>query len=151
MTNVIIKRGEICPTCKRYYSRHSVCDSLIIEDNKVLMVLRDKDPQKGFWAIPGGYLEWDETIEQCVLREVKEETGADAEIIKLFGVYSDPERDPDDRQNVCHVFLLGLKNEKFYPQQGETKEVKWFSFDNLPKNIAFDHRKIIEDYKKSLV
>ncbi len=144
-----IKKGEKCPTCQRYYDRHAVVDALIVHDGKVLLELRNHEPDKGKWAFMGGYVDWDESTEQAIMREVKEEIGIETEVIGLFGVYSDPDRDHDRNiQNVAIVYLIKPLSYMFVLNPVEVKEVRWFSLDNLPDNIAFDHRRIIEDYKK---
>lgn len=143
---VKIRKGELCSRCGRYYDRHVACDGLIIEDGKVLLMLRGQENHKGRWALIGGYLDWDETVEEAVVREVKEEIGVDAEVVKLFGVYSDPKRDPGNLQNVAIVFILRLIAHDFKIKKEEVLELHWFPFDKLPAKMAFDHRKIIEDY-----
>lgn len=142
----LVKKGELCQRCGRYYDRHIACDGLIVEDGKIILMLRGKDNHKGRWALIGGYLDWNETVEEGVVREVKEEIGVDAEVVKLFGVYSDPKRDPGDLQNVAVVFLLKLLTRDFVLKKDEVLDLRWFPFDKLPVNMAFDHRKIIEEY-----
>ena len=143
-----VKKGDLCPTCGRYYDRHIACDGLIVEDGKVLLILRGHNSHKGRWAMIGGYLDWDETVEEAVVREVKEEIGVDTEIIKLFGVYSDPKRDPGDLQNVAIVFILKLLTREFILKKDEVLDLHWFPLNDLPEKMAFDHRRIIEDYIK---
>lgn len=143
--NSIIQRGQLCPDCGRYYDRHVVVDGLIVDKNKILLELRNHEPDKGIWALVGGFVDWNETSEQAILREVKEEIGIAVEIIKLLDVYSDPERD-HGLQNVAIAYLLKPLNTDFILKEDEVKEVKWFNFNNLPDNVAFDHRKMIEDY-----
>ncbi len=144
-----VKKGELCPTCHRYNDRHMVCDGIIVENGKILLGLRDLEPEKGKWALFGGYLNWDETIEEAVIREVKEETGLTTKIIEFLGIYSNPKRDTGD-QNVSVAYVLKrIGNDKLVPQPGEMKELKWFDLNNLPA-LAFDHDKIMGDYKNSL-
>ncbi len=189
----MVKKGEKCPTCGRYYSREVVNDCVIVRDGKILLGLRNENPQKDFWALIGGYLDWGETLEESVYREIKEELGVESKIMKLHsdligmvssppssaelksaeaeesihlrsydqsllrrrikmqGVYSDPKRDLDGKQNVSIVYVIELLGEPFVKDPKELKEIQWFDPSNLPGNIAFDHRKIIEDYKKSLI
>ncbi|MBI2034435.1 MAG: NUDIX hydrolase [Candidatus Levybacteria bacterium] len=144
----IVKKGNLCSACGRYYDRHVACDGLIVEDGKILLILRGMENHKGRWALIGGYLDWNETVEECIIREVKEEIGADTEIVKFFGVYSDPKRDPGDLQNVAIVFILKLLAREFILEKDEVLDLRWFPLDKLPANMAFDHRKIIEDYIK---
>jgi 8-oxo-dGTP diphosphatase len=145
----MVKKGEKCFTCGRYFDRHAVVDGLIVKDRMVLLELRNHEPDKGKWALVGGFVDWDETTEEAVIREVKEEIGVDAEVTRLFGVYSDPDRDNNRNiQNVAIVYLLRLLSEDFIINPEEVQEVRWFPLEDLSKNIAFDHQKVIEDYKK---
>lgn len=125
--------------------RQLAADAVIIKDGKILLVKRNTEPYRGFWALPAGRLEENETLEECCIREVKEETGLKVKIEKLIGVYSDPKRDP--RKTVTAAFLCTVKGGKETPQEGEIKEIKWFPLNELPK-LAFDHRKIIRDALK---
>ncbi len=131
--------------------RHVVVDMLVIDGRKILLVKRGgKWLEKGKWAIPGGFLEMNETGEQAALRELKEETGYIGKIIKLFQVIDNPRRRHEDRQNVSLIYLVKpLK--KVGGFDDEISEIKWFDLDNLPqaKDIAFDHLEIIKQYIKT--
>ena len=128
------------------YRKPSVTvDGIITKDNEILLVKRKNNPFRGKWALPGGFVNYGEKVEDAVIREVKEETGVSTRIIKLFGVYSDPSRDPRGH-TISIVFIL----------KPETKEVKggddavdarFFPLDYIPP-LAFDHDKIIMDYKQ---
>lgn len=146
----LIPKGTVCPCCARYNSRDVVGHALVIKANQVLMVLRANQPMSGYWAIPGGYIDWDESMTDCVQRELKEETGLIATDFSLFGVYADPKRDQDGRQNVGVVYVVTQTAGKEIKSSEEVTEIDWFGFDALPEKIAFDHRQIIEDYIASL-
>lgn len=146
----IVKRGERCPTCGRYVARDLVTNGLIIKSGKILLVKRNIEPCRGMWALIGGYIGWNETVEECVKREVKEEVGLECETTNFIGIYSGPNRDPHDLQNIGLAYVLKPVSEKILIQKEEVIEAKWFPLDNLPTPLAFDHAKIIEDYKKSL-
>ena len=139
-----IAKGAMCSVCARYNSRYVVGHALVVRDGRVLMLKRLRDPGGGWWALPGGYLGWDETIEQCVVRELKEETGLQGRVIDLLGVYSDPGRDEDGRQNVAVVYEIEAIGEAEVSE--EAGEITWFDFNELPREIAFDNRRMIEDY-----
>jgi 8-oxo-dGTP diphosphatase len=96
------------------------------------------------YALPGGFVEVGETVEKAVLREVKEETGLDAQIVKLLGVYSEPNRDPRFHV-VSVVFVLDAYGE---PKGGDdAKKAVVFPIEDLPfDKIVFDHAKILKDY-----
>lgn len=145
-----VQKGEVCPTCGRYYSRHLTANSLVIKDGKILLVKRNIEPYIGFWALPGGYVDWDETVEIAATREVREETGIGTEVIKLFGVYSNPNRTVGGLQNIAVIFIVRQTDAatvQFDPN--ETQRVEWVSLDSLPEQLASDHRSIIEDYIKT--
>ncbi|AHE96150.1 DNA mismatch repair protein MutT [Thermocrinis ruber] len=96
------------------------------------------------YALPGGFVEVGETVEKAVLREVKEETGLDAQIVKLLGVYSEPNRDPRFHV-VSVVFVLDAYGE---PRGGDdAKKAVVFPIEDLPfDKIVFDHTKILKDF-----
>ncbi len=96
------------------------------------------------YALPGGFVEVGETVEKAVLREVKEETGLDAQIVKLLGVYSEPNRDPRFHV-VSVVFVLDACGE---PRGGDdAKKAVVFPLEDLPfDKIVFDHAKILKDF-----
>jgi 8-oxo-dGTP diphosphatase len=100
------------------------------------------------YALPGGFVEVGETVEKAVLREVKEETGLDAQIVKLLGVYSEPNRDPRFHV-VSVVFVLDAYGE---PKGGDdAKKAVVFPLEDLPfDKIVFDHAKILKDFLRCL-
>ena len=137
---------------KAAHLRHVVVDMLVIDGKKILLVKRGgKWLEPGKWALPGGFLDMDETGEQAALRELKEETGYTGKIIKLFQLIDNPRRRHEDRQNVTLIYLV----EPFKQVGGsddEIAEVKWFDLDHLPspQDFAFDHLKMIRQYQASL-
>jgi ADP-ribose pyrophosphatase len=100
------------------------------------------------YALPGGFVEVGETVEKAVLREVKEETGLDAQIVKLLGVYSEPNRDLRFHV-VSVVFVLDAFGE---PKGGDdAKKAVVFPIEDLPfDKIVFDHAKILKDFLRCL-
>lgn len=135
--------------------RHVVVDMLVIDGNKILLVKRGGEDwflEKGKWALPGGYLDRDETAEQAAVREVREETGYEAEVVKLFRIVDNPNRpNEDQRQNVALVYLMKPIKKVSRPDH-EISEVKWFALDKLPtaETMAFDHLDTIKLYKFTL-
>ncbi len=97
-------------------------------------------------ALPGGFVEVGESVESAVLREIKEETGLDARINRLFGVYSDPKRDPRFHV-VSVVFVCDAEGE---PRAGDdAKRVRVYRLEDLPLELlVFDHKSILLDYMK---
>lgn len=108
----------------------------------VLLVKRANEPFKDEWALPGGFLEENETLEQCASRELKEETGiADVELTEV-GAFSAPGRDPRGRTVSVAYFALVNKDECAPRAADDAKEVAWFDLEALPA-LAFDHSDII--------
>lgn len=120
-------------------------DSIIVTDGeKVVLVKRRFDPYKNYWALPGGIVEYGETVEAAVVREAKEETGLDIRIDRLVGVYSDPKRDP--RGHFVSVCFLCKPIGGEPRSSDETKEVKLFSKEELKGvRLAFDHETMLRD------
>lgn len=117
---------------------------ILTNDGKVVLVKRSFDPYKDHWALPGGIVEYGETVEIAVIREAKEETGLDIKIEKLAGVYSDPNRDP--RGHFVSVCFLCVPVGGELTTSVETKEVKTFSKGEIKSiKLAFDHQKILKD------
>ncbi len=121
--------------------RPFACDSILIENGKVLLIKRGKEPFKSQWALPGGRIDDDETAEQCVVREMEEETGLRVEPLKLTGLYSDPKRDP--RLVIAAAYLVRRIRGELKPGD-DAAQAQWFSLDALPP-LASDHKKILED------
>ena len=118
-------------------------DAIILIDDKLLLIQRGNDPFKGYYALPGGFVGYGERVEDAVEREVKEETGLDAEVQELMGVYSAPDRDPRGHtiSVVFHLEVIGGKLKAGDDAVG----VKLFELDELPE-LAFDHSDIIWDF-----
>lgn len=137
-----LKPNEPCPHCGRYLNRWVTVDAIIIQDKQILLILRGTEPFKDFWALPGGLVDWDETIAEAIKREVKEELGLTVVSQKELGVYSDPARSPHQTINIA--FFVEVEGE---PQAGDdAKACQYFPLDKLPEEMAFDHKKIVEDF-----
>ncbi len=117
-------------------------DGIISKEDKILLIRRKNDPFKGRYALPGGFVEYGETVEDAVLREIKEETGLSTEINNLIGVYSDPDRDPRGH-TVSVVFDLKIKKGKL-ESSSDALSADFFPMEDLPE-LSFDHKKIIQD------
>jgi len=116
-------------------------DGVLIKGDKILLIKRKNEPFKGRWALPGGFVEYGETVEEAVLREFEEEVGLKARIKKLLGVYSKPDRDPRG-QVISIVFLLDAEGDA--KAGDDAADARFFPLDNLPP-LAFDHDEIIKD------
>jgi 8-oxo-dGTP diphosphatase len=136
-----IPRNEPCPLCGRFSNRGITIDGVIIRGDKILLNKRGVEPDKGKWSLPGGYVEWDESVPETVAREVAEETGLQVTNVKLIGVYSDPKRHP--KQSVDIAYLVEASGE---PKAGDDADDSHFvALDALPPDLAFDHAQIIRD------
>lgn len=114
---------------------------IIIEVGDRIVLVERKNPPYG-WAIPGGFVEYGESFEETAIREAKEETGLDIELLCQMHVYSHPERDPRFHTATL-VFIARAEGE---PVGGDdAKRAKLFALDELPP-LAFDHGRIINDY-----
>lgn len=110
-----------------------------------IVLIRRANPPHG-WAIPGGFVDYGESVENAAVREAAEETGLDVKLTRLLGVYSDPERDPR-QHTISTVFVAEASGTPV--GLDDAAEAAVFTEDNLPEDIAFDHRKILSDYFSS--
>ena len=115
---------------------------IIIEVNDGIVLINRRNPPYG-WAIPGGFVDYGETVEEAAIREAKEETSLNVEKLHQFHVYSEPDRDP--RAHTISVVFVA-KGIGVPKAASDAKGIGVFKRENLPKDIAFDHRKILEDY-----
>jgi 8-oxo-dGTP diphosphatase len=116
-------------------------DVIIPSERGVVLIRRGTKPFEGRWALPGGFVEVGETVEEAAYREAAEETGLAVEVARLVGVYSDPERDPRGH-NVSVAFLARVLSGDLVAAT-DASEVA--VLDPSSVELAFDHRKIIED------
>jgi 8-oxo-dGTP diphosphatase len=116
-------------------------DVVIPAERGVVLIRRASEPFKGRWALPGGFVEVGETVEEAADREAAEETGLAVEVARLVGVYSDPERDPRGH-NVSVAFLVRVLGGDL-AAASDAAEVA--VMDPASVELAFDHNKIIED------
>lgn len=109
---------------------------------RVLLIQRGNEPFKGCWAFPGGFMEMDETLEQCAVRELKEETGMEVteDDIFAFGTFSAVERDPRGR-TISKAFLVMVDEPVEVTGQDDAAKAEWFAIDDLPQ-LAFDHEEM---------
>ncbi|MBI4722556.1 MAG: NUDIX hydrolase [Candidatus Stahlbacteria bacterium] len=113
-------------------------------DSGIILIER-KNPPFG-WAIPGGFVEYGEQVEETAFREAKEETSLEVKNLKQFYVYSKPSRDP--RGHTISV-VFTAEAEGTPKADSDAKNIGIFTKDNLPHNIAFDHREILDNYFSS--
>ncbi|MGA1864578.1 MAG: NUDIX domain-containing protein [bacterium] len=117
-------------------------DTIIEVDGGIVLIKR-KNPPFG-WAIPGGFVDYGETLEEAAIREAKEETCLDVTLVRQFHTYSEPGRDPR-HHTISTVFIAKAKGVPV--ASDDAKEAAIFKdMDSLPDEIAFDHRNILEDF-----
>lgn len=114
----------------------------------VLLIQRKNEPYKSKWALPGGFLEEKETLEEGAARELKEETGIRVSSLKQIGIFADPGRDP--RGRVISIAFAGKAYSKNNITAGDDAgDARWFNINDMPP-VAFDHLKIINAAKEIL-
>ncbi|GHV53208.1 NUDIX hydrolase [Deltaproteobacteria bacterium] len=136
--------GGPCPVCGRYRAPSPTVDALIHDPQLGIVLVRRKNIPLG-WALPGGFVDYGETVENAVTREAKEETNLDVSIQYLLGVYSDPGRDKR-RHTISAVFVATALNGREIMGGDDASAAVFFPLDALPQEIVFDHRKIIDDF-----
>lgn len=122
-------------------------DILIEESDAIVLIKRKKDPHKGKFALPGGFVEYGETVEAAAIREAKEETSLDVELTDILGVYSELTRDP--RGHVTTVVFIAKPAKGELQSRDDALLASWYNLytqDQL--NLAFDHGKILKDFIK---
>jgi 8-oxo-dGTP diphosphatase len=139
---------ERCPDCGASRPRKNplVTVDMIIEqgdgpERRIVLVKR-KNPPPG-WALPGGFVDYGETVEQAAVREALEETGLKIDLVRQFHVYSEPGR--DFRGHMVSVAFIARATGE--PKGGDDASLaQAFRPDRLPEDMAFDHRQVIQDY-----
>ena len=119
-------------------------DIFIYDEMNFIMIKRKNNPYKDYWALPGGFVEYGESVEDAAVREAKEETNIDVELESLVNVYSKPDRDPRGHTvTVAYTAKGDLSTKK---ADDDAKDIGIFTIDDIDNiEIAFDHEKIITD------
>ncbi|MBN2745967.1 MAG: NUDIX hydrolase [Bacteroidales bacterium] len=139
------------PYCYTYPRPAFTVDIIVLsKEEKILLIQRKKPPFKGQWALPGGFVDLDETLEQAALRELKEETGISFDTLTAFKIYDAIDRDPRHRTISMVFFKTELAMHNLSVIAGDdAASAQWFSIYDLPE-LAFDHKKIIRDFMSFL-
>ncbi len=131
----------------KYKNPIPTVDALIEKNGKILLIRRKIEPFKGKLALPGGHIEYGETVENAIKREVKEETNLKIKLIDILGVYSDPKRDP--RGHRISIVFIAKPIGKKLNAGSDALDIGFYNPEKLKKeDLAFDHFKIIKDYLK---
>ncbi|NLA74324.1 MAG: NUDIX hydrolase [Deltaproteobacteria bacterium] len=140
-----MKESFTCPECGkglfRYKNPFPTVDIIIKVKGGIVLIQR-KNPPHG-WAIPGGFVDYGESLETAAVREAKEETSLDVRLVAQLGAYSDPERDP--RHHTISVVFIA-EADGVPVAADDALSVKIFTAETLPETMAFDHKRICMDY-----
>jgi len=137
---------KACPVCEYVFYHNPVpaAGVVIEEDGKILLVKRKFEPYKGDWCLPAGFMEYDESPEQCAVRESKEELGVDVELTGLYGVYSG--KDDPRTHAVLVMYWAKIVGGELKPGD-DASEIELFAKNEVPSNIAFlAHHQIIKEF-----
>jgi len=141
MKKVAIK----CPHCKKDIEVPKppfLTVDIIIELEKGIVLIKRKYPPIA-WALPGGYVDYGESLEDAAIREAKEETSLDVVLKRQLHTYSDPRRDLRSH-NVTTVYIAIAEGKP--KADDDAKEVGVFTKETLPEDLAFDHAQVLQDY-----
>ena len=115
---------------------------LVDRASRPIVLIERKNPPHG-WAMPGGFVDIGESVEQAAMREAREETSLNVTLVQLLGIYSDPDRDPRGH-TVTGVYVARARGE---PRAADdAKHLDCFEIDALPSPLAFDHAMVLKDY-----
>jgi len=130
---------------KKYRNPFPTVDIIIETETagkKGIVLIKRKNPPYG-WAIPGGFVDYDESLEEAAVREAEEETSLQVNLIRQFHTYSDPARDPR-HHTISTVFIASASGS---PEgRDDAAEAAVFLQNEIPEEMAFDHKQILEDY-----
>jgi ADP-ribose pyrophosphatase YjhB (NUDIX family) len=143
---MVTKTKKKCPYCgaekESYLNPFPTVDIIIELDDRGILLINRKYYPFG-WAIPGGFVDYGESLEDAAIREAKEETGLDVKLVRQFHTYSGPDRDPR-HHTISTVYVAKASGQ---PRAADdAADVGIFTRDTLPSPIVFDHKEILSDY-----
>ena len=129
------------------YSGRTATAIIEFPQHMILLIKRDTMPFKGYWALPGGRGEPGETVEQTIIREVKEETGLDVAIVRKIGEYHEQgNQDGVEYDYYPACFLVKVVGGEMKRQESEIQKIQLFSLKDIPETLAFVHNLMVSDY-----
>ena len=111
---------------------------------KVLLINRGSEPFKGQWALPGGFVDIDEELEDAVARELEEETGLAGVRLEQMHTFGKCGRDPRGRQITIAFMGIATKGQNKIKAGDDAAQARWFDINKLPKDMAFDHDEVVK-------
>ena len=140
------KITHTCPRCGAsiglFKNPVPTVDIIIVVEGEGIVLIRRKNEPHG-WAIPGGFVDYGESAEDAAIREAKEETSLDVELVTQMGVYSAPDRDPRGH-TISTVFIAKARG---IPRAADdAADIGIFTKETLPSPLCFDHAAILADY-----
>ncbi|MBG0775572.1 MAG: NUDIX hydrolase [Desulfovibrionaceae bacterium] len=141
-----------CPHCGgpvvHYTNPVPTVDVVIYDASRGVVLVRRRNEPHG-WALPGGFVDYGETLERAAVREAREETGLDVELVALLGVYSDPARDAR-LHTVSTVFTARAADLSTLAGGDDAAEARFFAVGRRPEPLCFDHGRILDEFTRFL-
>lgn len=145
------RRKILCPVCGNSISIYAnpvpAVDIIIRMEGSGIVLIKRKNPPHG-WAIPGGFVDYGESLEDAAVREAREETGLHVHLKGVLGVYSNPHR--DKRMHTVSTVFTAEAAAGILQAGDDAADARIFSIETLPCSMAFDHAKILEHYSMVL-
>jgi 8-oxo-dGTP diphosphatase len=139
-------KRHFCKVCNRFIYKNPVpvvAGVIPDSENRILLIQRGIEPCKGSWALPSGFIETNETPQECIVREMKEETGLDTQIKEVLGIYQ--QQGWRYSSIITIAFILNIEGGK--PKAGDDADnLSFFSSNKIPEIPFSSHRKILKDY-----
>ncbi len=138
----------LCPNCntqvRKFAQPAPTADVIIYDKNEGIVFIERVNTPHGF-ALPGGFIDMNETVEHAAIREMKEETNLDVELLGILGVYSKPDRDP--RFHTMTITFVGKAKDISILKSGDdAKNAKFYPLNDMPSPLCFDHEKMVKDF-----
>lgn len=127
--------------------RHVVTQAVVYKEHEILLIKRAEGMlEGGKWALPGGFVDRDETTKEAIAREIKEETGWEVDQVELLSIYDNPDRPAEDRQNISFNFMCRALKQTGVSDH-EVTALEWVNLsDPRIQSLAFDHTKVIKEF-----